>query len=396
LISRFEIEEKPDICLLSSRGIKAALLMVVVLTAGCGLLPRPASAPRRVYADLDRLAALHPGAEALRQLDEEIKSLASLAGVSLDLPSLAVPPPVTPPPLPRAGETPSAAQAESFVAQARQAGEKHLEALGRDLAETRERKVAERRRELKAALTQEMKTEEARAQEALWEAEQKVFERFRRRLFNLRTASERKDLPAEESQRLRSQIQQAEAEQQAALEAVRSQHEARLAEIRRARAGKMEEALSRFEAELRAEDEAVIAARRQKMEAELSAAAARLERKPEEQEKTPAPSPLPDRAGLERQLRAHRARAEETVGESRQALLSELDNLKAARGRLWEALLEEVRGTLEQIGAEHKVRFVFDSSRTQRLPDFTSQAAEWLMEYWQYSAAPLAEKSASE
>ncbi len=358
---------------------------------GCGLIPRKKAPPARAYADLDHLASLHPGAKALSELDEEIRSLASLASVKEELPPLALPPPVSAPQPETLTETPpnrAAPEARSFVAQARQAGEIHLQSLSRELAETRARKMASRRQEFSADLEEEMSTEQARLQEPLWDAEEEIFQRFRRRLFNLRVSVEREGLPPEEKKRLESELEAVEAERQAALDAVRQESKQRLAAIREEKTRSMEEALARHEAQLLAEDEAILAGRRAQMEKELQAAAARLELEAAAAEEgvmedTPAAKAAHDRVQLSRQLRAHRAQAESVVTESREALLSKLRGLKAARARLWEALQEEVKATLEDIGDEHGVTFIFDPDEAKDLPDLTPQAADWLQDYWQ-------------
>jgi len=379
------------------------VVFLLAFACGCGLVPGHLPKQQRVYVDLHRLVSLHPGAPPLRELDAQIHALADLAGVKEELPPLAVPPPVPllePPEIhpPSGGKTTQgpaglALQASSLLFRAREAGEKHLEALGRELAEARTRKSALRREELVAALEEEMRAEEARAQEPLEKQEDEILRRFRRRLFNLRANLARKDLPAPERERLQAELREAEAEQQAALAGARRKHQERLSAIRGAKAQEIAEALSRYEAQLRAEDDALLKTRQARMEAELAEAAARLERGlPEEGDESPPPhqtrQPSPDTTELSRHLRAHRARAQAAVSASAKALLSELANLRAARSRLWEALLEEVKMALEEIGSEQQVEFVFDPRQAKRLPDFTQKAAAWLKHYWQSPGSP--------
>lgn len=360
--------------------LKAFLLALLASACGCGVTP-PAVPPTRAYINVDSLVPLHPGAEALRQLEEEIRSLSSLAGVDQPLPSLSLPPPVSFPQPP--GPPPTAPEAQSFFSQARQAGEAHLEALGGELAETRARKVALRRTELTAALSQEMKTEEARAQEALWSDEQELFRGFSRRLFNLNVGLARKKLPDKEKEELQKALRQVEAEQEAALAVVRQKSEQNLAALKKQKLQKVEDLLARHEAELRAEDEAVLAEHRSRMEAELSTAAARLQKTPPAQPAPPPPTPSAESRSLARQLSTHRGRAQAAVTGSKKALLAELEKLKAARARLWNALREEVKAALEEIAADRGLIFIFDPAQAQRLPDYTDRAAAWLKDYWQ-------------
>ncbi len=355
--------------------------MLLAFACGCGLLPRRATAVRRVYADLPQLLPLHPGFGPLRELDAEIRSLSTLAGVKEELPALPVPPPVEIP----LSSPPHAPGAEvgTLVSHAQAAGEEHLQALGQELAEARARKLAPRRAELTAALEEETRAEKAALKESQAAEEDAVFRKFRRQLFNLRENLARKNLPSAEKEKLQAQLRRTETEQETALAEVRRQHQEKLAVAHTEKTTEVEKALAGYEAQLRAEDDALVSLRRKRMQAELAQAASRLQTPPRREEtRTAGPPVVPTTEEITRQLRGQQAAARGAITTSRTALLSQLDKLRAARARLRASLQQEVEAALQDIGTDRGLQFVFDFSEAKSLPDSTADAAAWLKNYW--------------
>jgi len=369
------------------RGL--ALVLLFTSVCGCGLFPRQ-SAPARAYVDTGRLLSLHPGIQALKQLDSEFKATADLAGVKEQLQPILPPPPIALPSAiatsggPLAPLTPPAAeQARSFLSRAQAAAATHLESLGQELADTRARKLAQRRKDMLPALEQEMKTEQARLHEPQRQEEQKVFEQYRVSLFNLQVNLKRKNLSDKERTSLQSELKEIEAKQDAAVAAVRNKYKEMLANLRAEKTQKLEEVLANCAAQLKSEDEAILAEHRAKMEVEFSAAASSLQGSMKESKAAGEAVPsAPPPNNLARQLKQQHTQAQAVVSGSQKALLEKLTNLRGARARLWAALQDEVKSALEEVGADHGVEFIFDRSKARKLPDYTDKAAGWLRTYW--------------
>jgi len=369
------------------RGL--ALVLLFTSVCGCGLFPRQ-SAPVRAYVDTSRLLALHPGIQALKQLDGEFKATADLAGVKEQLQPILPPPPIA---LPTADTArggplaplnpPAAEQARSFLTRAQAAAATHLESLGQELADTRARKLAQRRKDMLPALEQEMKTEQARLHEPQRQEEQKVFEQYRVLLFNLQVNLKGKNLSEKERTSLQSELKETEAKQDAAVAAVRNKYKEMLANLRGEKMLKLEQVLANYEAQLKSEDEAILAEHRVKMEVEFSAAASSLQGSMKESKPAGgALPPAPRKNNLARQLKQQHAQAQAVVSGSHKALLEKLTNLRGARARLWAALQDEVKSALEEAGADHGVEFIFERAQAKKLPDYTDKAAGWLKDYW--------------
>jgi hypothetical protein len=366
------------------RGL--ALVLLFTSVCGCGLFPRQ-SAPVRAYVDTSRLLSLHPGIQALKQLDSEFKATADLAGVKEQLQPILPPAPIALPAAMAASggplTPPAAEQARSFLSRAQAAAATHLELLGQELADTRNRKVAQRRKDMLPALEQEMKTEQARLHEPQRQEEQQVFEQYRVALFNLQVNLKRKNLSEKERTSLQNELKEIEAKQDAAVAAVRNKYKEMLANLRAERTQKLEQVLANYEAQLKSEDEAILAEHRAKMQVEFSAAATSLQGSMKENKvAVGALPPAPQINNLARQLKQQHAQAEAVVSGSQKALLEKLTNLRDARARLWAALQDEVKSALEEAGADHGVEFVFDRAKAKKSPDYTDKAAEWLKDYW--------------
>ena len=379
-------------------------MLLLAAAGGCGT-ERQATRLTRVYADMNQLVAAHPGLQALRQMDEQIAALATLAGVDEQLPVLTPPPPLV---LPKSA-APQAAQAtppavllppvpapteQSFLAQAQHAGETHLAALEQELADSRSRKVALRRSQLLAGLAEEMQQEADRLREPQFTDEQAAYKQFRRQLFNLELSLKSKDLSPEQHQRLQEQLRQTEAQQDAAVAAVRQRYQDELAALRAEKQQRLDAAVAAYEAQLKTEDDQTLQARHSQMAAELSRAQARAAQAAQ-QAKALLPSPAlaarsqaPAPVQLAKQLRVQRAQVQTTVTESRQALQARLVTLKASRAKLWASLQEDIKAALAEIGASHGVTFVLAPNPSADLPDYTTQACTWLTVYWSQPTVP--------
>jgi hypothetical protein len=224
-----------------------------------------------------------------------------------------------------------------------------------------------------------MKVAQAQAKEVQRQKEAEVFQRHRHALFNLRAKLLLPSLTAEEKTRVTSQLQAEEAAQAEAAAGVGQATGAELAQLQQTKMQEIEQLLGAYEQELAAQDEILAADRKAKMQQELETAAARLTEQAGG-EKTVSPQPTP--AELAQAVAAQKKQAGIMVNESRRELLDKLAELRQARQQLGKSLSEEVQAALEEIGKEQGVIFIYSPEEAKNLPDYTSQATDWLKQYW--------------